>query len=44
MESRRDFVRGTALAAGAVLGTALPAAQPAGKARYLDKLTDDTGK
>lgn len=44
MESRRDFVRGSALAAGAALATAGAAAQPTGNARYMDKLTDESGK
>jgi Fe-Mn family superoxide dismutase len=44
MESRRDFVRDSVLAAGAALVTAAVAAQPAAKARYVDKLTDESGR
>jgi len=42
MESRRDFVRDAVLVAGGALATTGAAAQPTGKARYVDKLTDNT--
>jgi Fe-Mn family superoxide dismutase len=45
MDSRRDFVQGAVLAGGAALLAAGPAqAQSETKARFADKLTDDTGK
>lgn len=44
MESRRDFVKDAVLVAGAALATTGAAAQPTGKARDVDKLTDETGK
>lgn len=44
MTSRRDFVQGSAIAAGAVLASTAARAQPAPRSRYVDKLTDDAGK
>jgi Fe-Mn family superoxide dismutase len=44
MESRRDFVQGTALAGGAAALLASGMASAQTKPRYVDKLTDDAGK